>query len=239
MAPGWCLRASDSTWENGCLRACDSGIPDKGVSEAERERVTEEEMMMSSSPGNAASSPLASLRGRCARALSRLFFPFERSAASGEPPADSAFGVLPRLLLGAVKKQATLIKDAKTLYNASRILLSRFAEAANTRLADLGLALRPVIHLLLLHHQPLFLAAAHLIRFFKILLYLRYLFDWLPQVNPHLPPFTFVYRATDAYISIFTRFVPSIASMDLSGFAAWGVLEMTENSLARLIATFE
>ncbi|CBZ51529.1 putative YGGT family domain protein [Neospora caninum Liverpool] len=176
------------------------------------------------------------IRGAWTRLLSRGFFQAQKP--SSQPPSGVSLD-LPRLLLAAVKTQAELLKKARRLTLKSRLIVAQTARLLVTKLSELRILLQPCLHLLLVHHHPLFLAASHLIRFFKVLLYLRYLFDWLPQVNPHLPPFTFVYRATDTYISIFTRIVPSIASMDLSGFAAWAVLEMTENYLARLIATLE
>ncbi|KEP65217.1 UNVERIFIED_CONTAM: hypothetical protein HHA_213100 [Hammondia hammondi] len=177
------------------------------------------------------SSCLRRVRNACIRFFSR----------DASPPSQPSLSLdlLPTLLLSAVKNQNLLLKHAHLVAQKSRFFLSRATQILSRKLLETRLLLQPVLHLLLVHHHPLFLAASHLIRFFKVLLYLRYLFDWLPQVNPHLPPFTFVYRATDTYISIFTRVVPSIASMDLSGFAAWAVLEMTENYLARLIATLE
>ncbi|KYF43655.1 YGGT family protein [Toxoplasma gondii ARI] len=171
------------------------------------------------------------MRNACSRFFSR----------DASPPSEPSLSLdlLPTLLLSAVKNQNLLLKHTQLVAQKVQCFLSRATHLLARNLREARILLQPVLHLLLVHHHPLFLAASHLIRFFKVLLYLRYLFDWLPQVNPHLPPFTFVYRATDTYISVFTRVVPSIASMDLSGFAAWAVLEMTENYLARIIATLE
>ncbi|EKX73315.1 hypothetical protein BEWA_053700 [Theileria equi strain WA] len=70
------------------------------------------------------------------------------------------------------------------------------------------------------------------IKILKLLIYIRYLLEWLPQVNPYLPPFDTIYQTTDAYLKVFQLFLPRVAGVDTSGIIAWFILENIEAFLS-------
>eukprot|EP00921_Rhytidocystis_pertsovi_P007132 GHVQ01012001.1.p1 GENE.GHVQ01012001.1~~GHVQ01012001.1.p1 ORF type:complete len:571 (+),score=120.00 GHVQ01012001.1:728-2440(+) len=80
--------------------------------------------------------------------------------------------------------------------------------------------------------QPILIGCVFMLRFFKLLLYARYLLEWLPQVNPYLQPFQTIYSATDTYMGLFQSLIPPVLGIDLSGLTAWLFLEVTEKALS-------
>eukprot|EP00922_Rhytidocystis_sp_ex-Travisia-forbesii_P042441 GHVS01063380.1.p1 GENE.GHVS01063380.1~~GHVS01063380.1.p1 ORF type:complete len:282 (+),score=40.62 GHVS01063380.1:271-1116(+) len=82
------------------------------------------------------------------------------------------------------------------------------------------------------HNKTVLMAGVFVLRFFKLLLYARYLLEWLPQVNPYLQPFSTVYSATDSYMAVFQHMIPPVLGIDLSGLCAWLFLEFAESVLS-------
>ncbi|CDJ43672.1 YGGT family domain protein, putative, partial [Eimeria tenella] len=66
---------------------------------------------------------------------------------------------------------------------------------------------------------------------FRLLLYLRTLLEWLPQANPHVPPFAFIYGATSLYTRLFSVALGSVYLGDLSGLCSSICLEAIENKV--------
>ncbi|OEH79385.1 yggt family domain protein [Cyclospora cayetanensis] len=90
---------------------------------------------------------------------------------------------------------------------------------------------RPVLVAAVQHKKPLLHSAAVSIKLFRLLLYVRTLLEWLPQANPHVPPFAFVYGATSMYTRIFSALLGSIYLEDLSGLCSSLCLESIENRI--------
>jgi len=80
-------------------------------------------------------------------------------------------------------------------------------------------------------NRILVLAAVFVLRFFKVLLYIRYLIEWLPQINPYLQPYYTIYRATDGYTALLQSLVPPIFGIDIAGFVSWFILDFVEGTL--------
>eukprot|EP00918_Siedleckia_nematoides_P085388 GHVU01187802.1.p1 GENE.GHVU01187802.1~~GHVU01187802.1.p1 ORF type:complete len:377 (-),score=74.21 GHVU01187802.1:199-1329(-) len=68
---------------------------------------------------------------------------------------------------------------------------------------------------------------------FKVALSVRYLCEWLPQINPHLPPFSFLFSLTDSYTAFLQTVFPTVRGFDLSGFFTWALIGFAERSLRR------
>ncbi|VWU51434.1 YGGT family protein, putative, partial [Hepatocystis sp. ex Piliocolobus tephrosceles] len=69
-------------------------------------------------------------------------------------------------------------------------------------------------------------------RIYKFIIYIRCLLEWLPQINPHLVPFVYVFTYTNSYVQFFHKNIPSVYGIDLSGVFSWLFLEMLENVLS-------
>ncbi|SIO73581.1 apicoplast conserved ycf19 protein precursor, unknown function [Babesia microti strain RI] len=70
------------------------------------------------------------------------------------------------------------------------------------------------------------------------MLYLRYILEWLPQVNPYLPPFCTIFTATNNFIGFFQKICPPIMGFDFSGFAVWVFLENIEFILLHILSNY-
>ncbi|ETB59194.1 hypothetical protein YYC_03446 [Plasmodium yoelii 17X] len=80
--------------------------------------------------------------------------------------------------------------------------------------------------------QFLRLPLLHFIRIYKFIIYIRCLLEWLPQVNPHLSPFVYVFTYTNNYVQFFHKSIPNVFGIDLSGIFSWLFLELMESLLS-------
>ncbi|KOB60322.1 hypothetical protein PFHG_02053 [Plasmodium falciparum HB3] len=72
----------------------------------------------------------------------------------------------------------------------------------------------------------------YFLRIYKFIIYIRCLLEWLPQINPHLNPFVFIFTFTNNYVQFFHKIIPNVFGIDLSGIFSWLFLEMIENYLS-------
>jgi YggT family protein len=71
--------------------------------------------------------------------------------------------------------------------------------------------------------NPLDLIFSTLAAFFQIyfvLLIIRILLSWFPNVNWYDPPFSIVSQLTDPYLNIFRSFIPPLGGIDFSAILA-------------------
>lgn len=76
--------------------------------------------------------------------------------------------------------------------------------------------------------NPLDLIFSTLAAFFQIyfvLLIIRILLSWFPNVNWYDPPFSIVSQLTDPYLNIFRSFIPPLGGIDLSPILAIFLLQ--------------
>ncbi|CAX64429.1 apicoplast conserved ycf19 protein precursor, unknown function [Plasmodium reichenowi] len=90
----------------------------------------------------------------------------------------------------------------------------------------------PIINFFLSNKGSIKLASLHFIRIYKFIIYIRCLLEWLPQINPHLNPFVFIFTFTNNYVQFFHKIIPNVFGIDLSGIFSWLFLEMIENYLS-------
>ncbi|CRG99798.1 apicoplast conserved ycf19 protein precursor, unknown function [Plasmodium relictum] len=93
-------------------------------------------------------------------------------------------------------------------------------------------SLSSIFKFFLTNKKSIKLAALHFIRIYKFIIYIRCLLEWLPQINPHLNPFVFIFTFTNNYVQFFHKIIPNVFGIDLSGIFSWIFLEMIENFLS-------
>ncbi len=63
---------------------------------------------------------------------------------------------------------------------------------------------------------------------FYILIFTRLLLSWVPRFNWYKQPWRFVYQSTEAYLSLFRRFIPPIRMIDISPIVALLMLQIAQ-----------
>jgi YggT family protein len=87
--------------------------------------------------------------------------------------------------------------------------------------------------------NPLDLIFSTLAAFFQIyfvLLIIRVLLSWFPNVNWYDPPFSIVSQLTDPYLNIFRSFIPPLGGIDLSPMLAILLLQFISGFFGSLSA---
>lgn len=67
---------------------------------------------------------------------------------------------------------------------------------------------------------------ATFLQFYLVLLIIRILLSWFPNVNWYDPPFSIVSQLTDPYLNIFRSFIPPLGGIDLSPILAILILQV-------------
>jgi YggT family protein len=70
------------------------------------------------------------------------------------------------------------------------------------------------------------------ITLYLILLSIRVLLSWFPQVNWYNQPFATLRQITDPYLNIFRSIIPPMGGMDFSPILGFILLGMVRNALA-------
>lgn len=69
------------------------------------------------------------------------------------------------------------------------------------------------------------------ISFYSVLLIIRILLTWFPNVNWFNPPFSWLSQITDPYLNIFRSFIPPLGGMDFSPILAIFALNLLSGLL--------
>ena len=78
---------------------------------------------------------------------------------------------------------------------------------------------------------------ARFLQIYLILLFIRVLLSWFPNVNWMNPPFSILSQLTDPYLNIFRSIIPPLGGLDLSPILAFLLLSFLMNILAPLGAS--
>lgn len=81
----------------------------------------------------------------------------------------------------------------------------------------------------------LYLLTSTLAKFLEIyivLLIIRILLSWFPQVNWFDPPFSILSQLTDPYLNVFRSFVPALGGIDFSPILAILVLQLASGAIS-------
>lgn len=77
---------------------------------------------------------------------------------------------------------------------------------------------------------------ATFVNIYLVLLIIRILLSWFPQVNWYDPPFSILSQLTDPYLNIFRSFIPPIGGIDFSAILAIFLLQMVAGVFANVPA---
>jgi YggT family protein len=69
---------------------------------------------------------------------------------------------------------------------------------------------------------------------YLILLFIRVLLSWFPNVNWFDPPFSILSQLTDPYLNLFRSIIPPLGGMDFSPFLAFLLLQVLQQVVASL-----
>ncbi|SCM01582.1 conserved Plasmodium protein, unknown function [Plasmodium chabaudi adami] len=119
-----------------------------------------------------------------------------------------------------VKSSIYLHNTIQNLINNNKLFLFRY------------FVIPASIRLFFKNFRFLRLPLLHFVRIYKFIIYIRCLLEWLPQVNPHLSPFVYVFTYTNSYVQFFHKSVPNVFGIDLSGIFSWLFLELVESFLS-------
>ena len=61
---------------------------------------------------------------------------------------------------------------------------------------------------------------------YMVLMFVRILLSWFPNVNWYDPPFSVLSQLTDPYLNLFRSFIPPLGGMDFSPIIAIFVLQI-------------
>ncbi|WP_421655605.1 YggT family protein [Leptothermofonsia sp. ETS-13] len=85
--------------------------------------------------------------------------------------------------------------------------------------------------------SPVYLIVQTLVTFisiYTILLVIRILLSWFPNINWFDPPFSFLSQLTDPYLNIFRSFIPPLGGLDFSPILALMLLQVLGQMITRL-----
>ncbi|BAM41039.1 conserved hypothetical protein [Theileria orientalis strain Shintoku] len=80
----------------------------------------------------------------------------------------------------------------------------------------------------------LIMVMIYLIKIYRLLLFARFLMDSLTNINPFLPPFSFIYETTNFYTKLVESF-PTVMGVNVFSDIPWFILNNIDNYLTSLI----
>lgn len=70
---------------------------------------------------------------------------------------------------------------------------------------------------------------------YLVLMFIRILLSWFPNVNWYDPPFSILSQLTDPYLNLFRSFIPPLGGIDFSPIIAIFVLQIAADFLTKLL----
>jgi len=70
---------------------------------------------------------------------------------------------------------------------------------------------------------------------YMVLMFVRILLSWFPNINWYDPPFSVVSQLTDPYLNLFRSFIPPLGGMDFSPIIAIFALQIVAQLLMGLL----
>jgi len=75
------------------------------------------------------------------------------------------------------------------------------------------------------------------VNIYVVLLIIRILLSWFPNINWYDPPFSILSQLTDPYLNIFRSFIPPLGGIDFSAILAIFLLQFVAQLLGSLRAS--
>jgi len=73
------------------------------------------------------------------------------------------------------------------------------------------------------------------VKIYLVLMFIRILLSWFPNVNWYDPPFSVLSQLTDPYLNIFRSIIPPLGGIDFSPIIAIFALQFLAQSLTGLL----
>lgn len=80
----------------------------------------------------------------------------------------------------------------------------------------------------------LFTALAQFLQIYLVLLFIRILLSWFPNINWYDPPFSILSQLTDPYLNIFRSVIPPLGGIDFSPMLAIILLQFAASLLSSI-----
>lgn len=80
-------------------------------------------------------------------------------------------------------------------------------------------------------------ALSKFLQFYLLLLFLRVVLTWFPQVDWFKPPFSILSQLTDPYLNLFRSIIPPLGGIDLSPILAFLLLQVLGSLLGSAAAS--
>ena len=80
-------------------------------------------------------------------------------------------------------------------------------------------------------------AVSLIFHFYSLLIFLRILLSWIPNINWHEQPVKWIREVTDAYLNLFRNIIPPIGMLDISPMIALFVLWLLQGLVVGLLAS--
>jgi YggT family protein len=77
---------------------------------------------------------------------------------------------------------------------------------------------------------------ATFVQIYLVLMIVRVLLSWFPNINWYDPPFSILSQLTDPYLNLFRSIIPPLGGIDFSPIIAFVVLEIGAEFLTILLA---
>jgi len=73
--------------------------------------------------------------------------------------------------------------------------------------------------------------------FYSLLIFIRILLTWIPNIDWSQQPVKFIREVTDAYLNIFRNIIPPIGMLDISPMVALLVLWLLQSLVVGILAS--
>ncbi len=71
---------------------------------------------------------------------------------------------------------------------------------------------------------------------YLVMLFIRILLSWFPQVNWFDPPFSILSQLTDPYLNVFRSIIPPLGGLDFSAILAIVLLQVVQSAVLPSVA---
>ncbi|MGD1905077.1 MAG: YggT family protein [Leptolyngbyaceae cyanobacterium] len=78
---------------------------------------------------------------------------------------------------------------------------------------------------------------ATFLNIYFVLLIIRILLSWFPNVDWYNPPFSVISQLTDPYLNLFRSIIPPLGGLDLSPILAFLLLQIVAQGVSQVAAT--
>ena len=84
----------------------------------------------------------------------------------------------------------------------------------------------------------LFTTLSSFLQIYFVLLIIRILLSWFPNINWFDPPFSILSQLTDPYLNIFRSIIPPLGGLDFSAILAIFLLQFVQSLVSSMSGSF-